>query len=343
MTAAPGLNAGLGSWLEKQWYKISPWLLALLPLSALFWVLSSLRRMAFRLGWLHVERLPVPVVVVGNISVGGTGKTPLVLWLAEWLRQQGFSPGIVSRGYGGYSAEPQPVEPDGDSARSGDEPLLLARQSHCPVWTGRDRAAVGRALLLAHPECDVLISDDGLQHYRLARDVEIAVVDGGRLFGNGFLLPAGPLREGMRRLRKVNAVVVNGGVESFDGAHFRMNLKGDVLRNLCTGATAHAHEFQGKKVHALAGIGNPQRFFEQLQGLGLKFERHPFPDHHAYRPEDLNWPDADTVMMTEKDAVKCGVFADARYWVLPVKAELDPAFGQRILELLRKCNGRKTA
>lgn len=343
MTAASGSNVVSGSWLEKQWYRSGPWLLLLLPLSALFWGLSTLRSTAYRRGWLHVQHLPVPVIVVGNISVGGTGKTPLVLWLAEWLRQHEFRPGIVSRGYGGHSAEPQQVEPDSDAALSGDEPLLLARQSHCPVWTGRDRVAAGLGLLAAHPECDVVISDDGLQHYRLARDVEIAVVDGQRLFGNGFLLPAGPLREGKWRLRQINAVVVNGGAELSGGAHFNMSLKGSMLRNLRSGATVHAFEFAGKKLHAVAGIGYPQRFFEHLQGLGLTFERHPFPDHHAYRPEDLNWPDADAIMMTEKDAVKCATFADERYWVLPVQAELDPSFGQRILDILRKRNGRKTA
>lgn len=343
MTADPGSTVVPGSWLEKQWYRIGPWQLVLLPLSGLFWALSTLRRLAYGGGWLHARRLPVPVIVVGNISVGGTGKTPLVLWLVEWLRQHEYRPGIVSRGYGGRSAGPQAVEPDGDAARSGDEPLLLARQSHCPVWTGRDRVAAGQALLSAHPECDVIISDDGLQHYRLARDVEIAVVDGQRLFGNGFLLPAGPLREGMWRLRQVGAVVVNGGAESSGGAHFKMSLKGTVLRNLNSGATRDASGFKGKKLHAMAGIGYPQRFFEHLQGLGLKFERHPFPDHHAYRPEDLDWPDADAIMMTEKDAVKCAKFADARYWVLPVLAKLDPSFGQKILDLLRKRNGRKTA
>lgn len=337
------MTAASGPWLEKQWYGMGPWQLVLLPLSALFWCLSTLRRLAYGAGWLQVQRLAVPVIVVGNISVGGTGKTPLVLWLAQWLRQQGFCPGIVSRGYGGGAAVPQQVDPGDDSAQSGDEPLLLARQSHCPVWIGRDRVAAGQALLSAYPACDVIISDDGLQHYRLARDVEIAVVDGQRLFGNGLLLPAGPLREGVWRLQRVDAVVVNGGTESFGGAHCKMRLQGSMLRNLRTGTMAPAQEFIGKKLHAIAGIGNPQRFFEHLHGLGLKFERHPFPDHHAYRPEDLNWPGADAIMMTEKDAVKCASFADARYWTLPVQAELDPSFGQKILDLLRKRNGRKTA
>lgn len=331
------------SWLEKQWYRTGAWQLVLLPLSVLFWALTALRRQAYRAGWLQVLRLSVPVIVVGNISVGGTGKTPLVLWLAGWLKRHGFRPGIVSRGYGGSSVAPQAVEPDGDVTLSGDEPMLLARQSQCPVWVGRDRAAAGQALLAAHPECDVIVSDDGLQHYRLARDMEIAVVDGRRLYGNGLLLPAGPLREGKWRLRRVSAVVVNGGRELADVTHFNMRLKGDELRNLCTGEMAQAQGFVGKKLHAVAGIGYPQRFFEQLRELGLAFEPHPFPDHHAYRPEDLDWPDAEAILMTEKDAVKCAAFADARYWVLPVQAEMDPSFGQEILDILRKGNGRKTA
>ncbi|MEN6585604.1 MAG: tetraacyldisaccharide 4'-kinase [Sulfuricella sp.] len=343
MTAAPGSNFVPGSWLEKQWYRSGPWLLALLPLSALFWALSALRRQAYRSGWLRVQHLPVPVIVVGNISVGGTGKTPLVLWLADWLRRHDFRPGIVSRGYGGRSAEPQPVEPDNSAALSGDEPVLLARQSHCPVWIGRDRVAAGQGLLAAHPECDVLISDDGLQHYRLARDLEVAVVDGQRLLGNGYLLPAGPLREGQWRLLRVDAVVVNGGPEPAGSMYVNMSLKGSVLRNLRTGVTVPALELAGKKLHAVAGIGNPRRFFAHLQGLGLTFESHAFPDHHAYRHEDLAWPEADAIMMTEKDAVKCAAFADERYWVLPVQAELDASFGQRILDILRKRNGRKTA
>jgi tetraacyldisaccharide 4'-kinase len=343
VNAVTGAGAEAACWLEKQWYKRGPWQLALLPLSAIFRALAALRRLAYRRGWLQVRHLPVPVIVVGNISVGGTGKTPLVLWLAQWLKQHGFRPGIISRGYGGRSAEARQVDPGSDAARSGDEPLLLARRSQCPVWTGRDRFTAGLALLSAHPACSVLISDDGLQHYRLARDMEIAVVDGQRLFGNGFLLPAGPLREGVWRLRHVDAVVLNGGTECPGGECFRMNLKGAVLCNLRSGAKVEAHEFSGKKLHAVAGIGYPQRFFEHLQGLGLAFARHPFPDHHAYRREDLDWPDADAIVMTEKDAVKCAAFADARYWVLPVQAELDPSFGQKILDILRKRNGRKTA
>lgn len=326
-------------WLERQWNRRGPWLALLLPLSAVFWLLSSLRRWSYRRGWLSSERLPVAVIVVGNITVGGSGKTPLVLWLAQFLRQQGFRPGIVSRGYGGSAVLPQQAAPDGDVAQVGDEPLLLARRSQCPVWVGRDRVAAGRALLAAHPECDVIISDDGLQHYRLQRDMEIAVVDGQRRFGNGYLLPAGPLREGVARLRNVDAVVVNGGEEVTRSVpQFRMRLRGATLSNLCSGATASADGFKGKKIHAVAGIGHPQRFFDHLGDLGLEFEAHPFPDHYAYRTGDLDWPDAEAVLMTEKDAVKCAAFATDRYWMLAIEAELDPGLG---ILLLDKFKGAK--
>jgi tetraacyldisaccharide 4'-kinase len=240
--------------------------------------------------------------------------------------------------------EARPVDPEGDPVSSGDEPVLLARKSACPVWIGRDRAAAGRALLTAHPACNVILCDDGLQHYRLQRDLEIAVVDGQRLFGNGWLLPAGPLREGLWRLRQVDAVVVNGGA-LVDGlaAQFQMRLNGTLLSNLRSGEKRPAAELMGLKLHALAGIGHPQRFFEHLHGLKLDFVAHVFPDHHAYRLEDLDWPDADALVMTEKDAVKCAAFADERYWVLPVEADVDPAFGLEILKLLRKRNGREIA
>lgn len=343
MTDVPGAGSGSGHWLERQWYRTGPWQLVLLPVSALFWLLSMLRRMAYRCGWFAVQDLPVAVVVVGNVSVGGTGKTPLVLWLARFLQQHGFRPGIVSRGYGGRSGKPRQVDIADDADLSGDDPLLLARQCGCPVWTGRDRVMAGRALLDAHPECNVIISDDGLQHYRLARDVEIAVVDGVRLLGNGLLLPAGPLREGRWRLRQVDAVVMNGAGDVPGVNAFRMSLRGAEFRNMKSGAKLDASGFRGKRLHAAAGIGYPQRFFEHLRGLGLDVVAHPFPDHHMYRPEDFDWPDAEAILMTEKDAVKCVEFADARYWALPVQAETDPQLGRKILDGLRKHDGREIA
>jgi tetraacyldisaccharide 4'-kinase len=323
-------------WLERQWYRRSLWTVALLPFGVLFSALSTLRRAAYRFGWLKSERLPVALIVVGNITVGGSGKTPLVLWLVKWLKQHGCRPGIVSRGYGGSADAPMRAAPDGDAALVGDEPLLLARRGDCPVWIGRDRVAAGRALLAAHPECNVIVGDDGLQHYRLHRDVEIAVVDGQRRFGNGCLLPAGPLREGVGRLREVDAVVVNGDeTVVLPGAVFYMRLQGAVLRNLRSGASVDAKMFQGSKLHAVAGIGNPERFFDHLRGLGLVFEAHAFPDHHAFVAGDLNWDDADAILMTEKDAVKCAAFASDRHWMLAVEAEVDPGLGQLVLNKLK--------
>lgn len=329
------------SWLQRLWYRLSPWHLLLLPLSLLFGLLAALRRGLYRSGLLSSFSLPVPVVVVGNIAVGGTGKTPLVLWLAQYLKRRGYRPGIVSRGYGASASAPREVALDADPALVGDEPLLMARRGLCPVWVGRDRAAAGLALLRAHPDCDVILCDDGLQHYRLRHDVEIAVVDGMRGCGNRLLLPAGPLREGVGRLRSVDAVAVNGG-SGWPG--YAMSLAGSAFRNLADPSrTAAAGDFQGMKLHAVAGIGNPQRFFGYLNELGLACTEHAFADHHPYRADDLAFAGADAVLMTEKDAVKCAAFAAANWWMLAVDARVDDALGEKILEKLRKTDGRQTA
>ncbi len=329
--------------IDYFWSRLRPAHLVLFPLSLAFWAVTGLRRWLYRIGWLKSHRLPVPVIVVGNITVGGTGKTPLVLWLAQRLTEAGYHPGIVTRGYGG-SEDVQEVPPDADPAGAGDEPLLLARRGPCPVWAGRDRAATGRALLAHHREVDVVISDDGLQHYRLARDVEIGVVDAQQQFGNGLLLPAGPLRERKARLRQVDAVVVNGGSVPHLPDAIGMRLRGEVLVNLSDPTAARtAREFVGQTVHAVAGIGNPQRFFATLVDLGLEFTAHPFPDHYAFRPEDLDFPGADAILMTEKDAVKCAAFARPQLWFLPVEAEIDPPLERRILAKLKAHHGRQAA
>ena len=331
------------TWLQRQWQRVTPWHALLWPPSLLFGTLVAARRAAFRAHWLRVTKLPVPLVVVGNVTVGGTGKTPLVLWLADFLCERGWRPGIVSRGYGGAAGAPQPVDPGADPVLLGDEPVLLARRAGCPVWVGRDRVAAARALLAAHPEVNVLISDDGLQHYRMARDVEIAVVDGMLGLGNGLLLPAGPLRERAQRLDEVDAVVVNGEAASplppATAERYAMHLRGEVFYNLLQPQSqARAADFGGQVVHALAGIGNPARFFAHLQSLGLRVMEHPFPDHHAYQPQDLALQGA--ILMTEKDAVKCARFAPANCWVLAVRAEVDPGLGQRILDKLEKSHGQ---
>jgi tetraacyldisaccharide 4'-kinase len=326
---------------DRHWYHLSWLSVALLPLAALFRLSASLRSLAYRTGVLRSERLPVAVIVVGNITAGGTGKTPLTLWLCGILQQQGFKPGIVSRGYGG-PARLQAVTANSDPATAGDEPVLLARRSRCPVWIGRDRVAAARALLAACPECDVIVCDDGLQHYRLQRDIEVVVLDGSRGLGNGLPLPAGPLREGAARLRSVDAVVINGpgdpGLRV--GSRFDMSLEGIHFHNLLNpGHSAVASEFHGRRLHAVAGIGNPLRFFEHLQRLGLSFTAHVFPDHHPFTPADLDFEDADEIIMTEKDAIKCQRFARENQWALPVDAAVDPALGQLILNRLKSRHG----
>ena len=285
--------------------------------------------------------MPVPVVVVGNITSGGTGKTPLVLWICDFLREQGYEPGIVSRGYGGRG-ETMAVRRDSAPEIAGDEPVLLAQRSRSPVWIGRDRVAAARALIAANPECNVIVSDDGLQHYRLQRDFEIAVIDGSRGTGNGLPLPAGPLRETIGRLADVDAVVVTGNPSSpaASAKTFAMRLDGNLFCNLLNPAFhQEAGAFQGRPVHAVAGIGNPARFFDHLQRLGLSFAAHPFPDHHAYAQADLEFGDADAIIMTEKDAIKCLRFAREIHWVLPVDARVDTALGRLILEKMKTRHG----
>lgn len=325
--------------LERHWTRLSPLHLVLLPVSWLFGALVFLRQRLYRTGLLPSHRLPVPVIIVGNISVGGSGKTPLALWLVQQLLDAGWHPGIISRGYGGSATGPQAVVPYNSSVEVGDEPLLMAQRGLCPVWIGRDRVAAGQALLAAHPECDVILSDDGLQHYRLRRDFEIAVVDGARRFGNEQLLPAGPLREPVSRLRSVDAVVVNGGLHAV--GEFAMQLHGAQLYNLLNPSMqASVADFAGQRLHAIAGIGNPERFFRHLESLGLEIIRHPYPDHHPYTAADLDFGGIDAVLMTEKDAVKCAAFASEHCWVLRVDAQVDTFLTERILD---KINGRQAA
>lgn len=323
----------------------------LYPLSLIFRGLSALRRMLYRRALLPAHRLPAPVVVVGNLIAGGAGKTPLILHLAMALSARGRRPGIVSRGYRGGARNVMAVTADSDPALVGDEPVLLARHAGCPVYVGRDRVAVGRALLRDHPDCDVILADDGLQHYRLARDVEIAVFDA-RGIMNGWQLPAGPLREPLSRLATVDAIVLNLGDERHESSlpldvavmpapTFRMRLVGQRFHRLDNARmTCSAAEFVGQRLHAVAGIGDPQRFFAHLRALGLDFVAHPFADHHRYRREDLIY-DGDAILTTEKDAVKLArLEAPLPIWVLPVTAEVAPDLAAFIVE---KLNGRPPA
>ncbi|NTV94241.1 MAG: tetraacyldisaccharide 4'-kinase [Thiobacillus sp.] len=327
----------LESSLLRCWYASRGWCLLMIPLSFLFGLVVRLRRAMYALR--GVPALPVPVIVVGNLSVGGTGKTPLVVWLVERLRRAGYRPGVISRGYGAAALVATEVGPDGDPAAVGDEPVLIARRCACPVWVGRQRRAAGLALLAAHPEVDVLVSDDGLQHYALARDIEIVVVDGRRGFGNGCLLPAGPLREPLSRLAGVDAMVVNGG-ESLpvrDVPTYVMRLTPGRLYNLAEPDRVEGPErFAGRPLHAVAAIGHPERFFATLEALGLMAVRDAFPDHHPFRPSDLP---GGTVVMTEKDAVKCAGFGRDDIWVLPVDAEVSDGLERQLLEKLESHHG----
>jgi tetraacyldisaccharide 4'-kinase len=335
------------TWLEREWQRRGGGALIFLPLALLFSAVTALRRFLYRRRILPAWRAPVPVIVVGNITVGGTGKTPVVLALLETLRARGWTPGGVARGYGRVPrSEHDPhgvvrVFPDvATPEHFGDEPVLIARRSQVPVYISPDRPAAARALLAAHRDVDVLVSDDGLQHYALARDVELAVVDGERLFGNGLPLPAGPLREPTARLDGVDAVIVHGeSAGPVPGAvQFPMRLGRETFVSLATGEERSVEEFvfalRGRNVAAVAGIGNPDRFFDHLAGLGVKARGHAFSDHHGYQPADLKLPSADIVLMTEKDAVKCRAFADARMWFMRVEAILPPAFEEFLLSRL---------
>lgn len=321
----------------RVWQGRGPFAWLLLPLGWLFSLLVGLRRWFFRCGVLRIERLPVPVVVVGNIVAGGAGKTPLTLWLAHRLQAAGRRPGIVSRGYGRASDRVGKVGVGMTAAETGDEPLLLARRAGCPVFVGADRVAAARALLAEHPECDLILCDDGLQHYRLGRDVEIAVVDRRGML-NGWPLPAGPLREPPSRLSEASAVVLNDAALALppQARRFAMRLEGSLFYRLdAPDCTATADNLTGLRLAAVAGIGAPQRFFEHLAKLGLRCSTHAFPDHHRYTANDLAL-DADAILTTEKDALKCAGLAAVPVWVLPVEANVEPDLARHVLDLLEK-------
>jgi tetraacyldisaccharide 4'-kinase len=327
--------------LSATWHtpRVTPLGAILWPLSLLFRTLVAVRRALYRAGVLRAQRLAVPVVVVGNITVGGAGKTPLVHALADHLARRGFRPGIVSRGYGGSNVAPRAVAPGDDPGVVGDEPLIFAAAG-LPVWIGHDRAAAGRGLIEANPGCDVIIADDGLQHYALARNVEVAVIDASREFGNGLMLPAGPLREPISRLREVDAVVRLVARDAQrpsapDGRETLMWHEPLPWRNLrVPSREANPAQWRGREIHAVAGIGNPQRFFDMVTAPGITASCHPFPDHHAFTAADISFPGAEAILMTQKDALKCAAFADERCWYLPLRAKIDPALAALVEEKL---------
>jgi tetraacyldisaccharide 4'-kinase len=319
------------SWLNRIWYEraVPPWWL--MPASVAYGAVCGSRRYVYAKRLRRSTRLSRPVIIVGNLTVGGTGKTPLVCWLVARLLEQGLRPGIVTRGYGGSLRTVRLIEPTDDPGLVGDETVLLARRTGMPVSAGHDRPAA--AQLLVGAGCDVIVSDDGLQHYALARDCEVIVIDGDRRFGNGWLLPAGPLRETRSRLKAADAIVVNGGRALLEGA-FTMRLEAKSAVAVCGGRVVPLQSFAGDAVHAVAGIGNPERFFNMLRAHGIEVTGHPLADHARIAREDIVFADDKAVLMTEKDAVKCEHVADQRHWCVPVSAHFDVAESTTLLGIV---------
>jgi tetraacyldisaccharide 4'-kinase len=313
------MSIAVNLWYRRHWCSYLLW-----PLSGIYRMAVGMRRVMYRCKLRKTVYFPAPVIVVGNITVGGTGKTPLVIALANWLRQNGWRPGIVSRGYGGSATHtPQSVTPDSDPKRVGDEPVLISQKTGCPLVVCRKRVAAARALLENH-DCNIIISDDGLQHFALGRAIEIAVVDGERRLGNSFCLPAGPLREPAHRLKTADFIVNNGANAA---GEWRMDLlPGEIYQLMNPALRLSAQNRNSNRVHAVAGIGHPQRFFSALENAGFEIIVHPFPDHYYFKPNALHFRDTAPVIMTEKDAVKYRAFADKRHWCLPVTAKLPETF-----------------
>lgn len=317
--------------MTRLWYGDSRWARLLAPLSALFAGASALRRHLYRLGVWRAIDVGCPVIVVGNITVGGTGKTPVTLWLAEQLKVRGRRPGIVSRGYRGrLGPRPVHVRTDSDPAVVGDEPLLMERRQVCPVVVHPDRVAAARMLI--DMDCDVIVADDGLQHYRLGRQYEIAVVDGRRGFGNGRLLPSGPLREPVSRLAEVDRILVQQEPKSGDRRlqglpdgvpQSSFVLVAEMARNVRDAHAIRLTTFRGKTVHAVAGIGHPGRFFRLLQAHGIEVIPHAHPDHATLMEQHLRFEDGRDVLLTEKDAVRCREIAPNNCWYVPVEVAFD--------------------
>lgn len=332
----------LSAWYEGRW-----WLWLLWPLSLLFRAIAATRR---RMLSRCAEPLPVAVIVVGNITLGGTGKTPLIIALVQYLKQLGLKPGVLSRGYGGLAPDyPYSVTPESAVEHSGDEPLLIATEGHCPVVVGPDRVASAHQLVERYG-CNILLSDDGMQHYKLSRQWEICTIDGSRGLGNGLCLPAGPLREPGRRLNSVDAILINGPLKSpLPGQHsacFTFRLEPAFWCNLLTGQRFSLLEFRqwlsqnieqpGGEIAAVTGIGNPERFFHTLRDCGLKINGKSFADHHPFSAEDLAYANDKLLLMTAKDAIKCHSFAKPGWWYLGIEAEVPLEFQASLSDFLNR-------
>ena len=322
--------------LTKIHYSKSLVSLLLLPLSAVFLLISFIRKTLYEFNFLKSFKLKIPVIVVGNITSGGTGKTPLIIYLANELKKNGYRPGIISRGYGSKSEGVMEVSQKSDVAEAGDEPMLIQKHTHLPVFVSKDRVLAAKALVKKYAKTDVILSDDGIQHYRLRRDLEVLVIDGTRKFGNGYLLPAGPLREFRSKLKTVDAIVCNHK-KVIDGSYL-MKYKGHLLINLKTNKKIHLNNLSLKNIHAIAGIGNPDRFFDYLKTYNILFSSSVFQDHYKFSKKDFRDMNDKNIIMTEKDAVKCQQFSRNNFWYLPVIAEVDSKFTDVILKKLRYIN-----
>lgn len=322
-------------WLTESWYKPSAIRWFLWPLSILYRFITSIRKYAYQHDILTRYKVNLPVIVVGNISIGGTGKTPFVIFLAESLKQLGYTPGIISRGYGGQAPHyPYVVDANSQTAYAGDEPVLMAKRTHCPVIVDPNRSQAAE-YLVSNTSCDVIISDDGLQHYALERDIEIVIVDGKRRFGNKACLPSGPLREPLSRLNDVDFIVFNTDEKNHE--NHVMHLKANEWHNLKDSSIKRSNNaFQSIEAHAVAAIGNPKRFFDSLAKQGIIVHPHAFDDHHRYTSNDLDFSDNFPILMTEKDAVKCQSFASDNMWYLPVSAEVSPQLFDAIAQQLKE-------
>lgn len=330
------MSTALSAWLQGIWWRDAAPPRALRLLETLYAAVADALAARRKV---RAARLPVPVIVVGNIAVGGTGKTPITLALIEQLRALGATPGVLSRGYGGAGPFPLQVTPATAPAQCGDEPLLIAQRAGVPVCVAPSRVVAGLALLAAHPEVDVLLCDDGLQHYALVRDLELCVMDGTRGHGNGHRLPAGPLREPPVRMAACALVLVNGADAGPHGPQaLRFDLVADHALALHTGERRPLSAFAGRAVDAVAGIGHPQRFFDLLRRAGMQVRGHAFADHHAFSPADLAFAEALPVLMTEKDAVKCRALAQPAnpLWCVPVTAVFSQEGHTRMQECLRR-------
>ena len=319
--------------LDKYWYDSNSVSLLLRPVSWLYCFIVRFRKILYSLNIKKSFFTDKPVVVVGNISVGGSGKTPLLIALCDYLQSKGFNPGIVSRGYGGTLTGVKQVMHDTPASLVGDEPLMIYQKTLLPVVVGADRVAAVE-FLLNNNQCDIVLSDDGLQHYRMKRALEICVVDSLRLHGNGYCLPAGPLREPQSRLENVDIVVYSGVSDAANSQQNSYSLDFVNLRSLNGDEQRPVSSLMGKTVHAIAGIGNPSRFFQQLRDNGLTVTEHAFSDHHKYKKSDFSEWGNSCIIMTEKDAVKCRGLSLNDAWFVEVKANFSVSLKKQLDEKL---------